>query len=153
MGLKERAVEVHKKEKEREREENVQKAEQFIVQAKEILKERIGDEFTAQVISKEPTMTIFEVDGIKFRVNVHGVQIIKKCQKCGTEYYEDLMHYFGDQEKVLQNIGKILSEPHNDYDCRRILEEKEGKKELTADEKLLQALKDFIQENTGEYVG
>jgi len=54
---------------------------------------------------------------------------------------------------MLHNIGKILSEHHNDYDCRRVLEEKKGKKGPTTDEKLLQALKDFIQENASEYVG
>jgi len=87
MGLKERAIEAHKKEKEKEREENMQKAEQFIVQAKEILRERIGDEFTVQAISKGPSETIFDIDGIKFRVSLHGVQIIKRCQKCGALFW------------------------------------------------------------------
>jgi len=153
MGLKERAVDAYKKEAEQTHKDNLQLTEKFVVQAKEILRERIGDEFTIRVISKEPSETIFDVDGIQFRVGLHGVQIIKKCQKCGTEYYEDLMHNFGDQEKIFQSIGKILSAHHNDYDCERALKVKEGNKEPTTEEKLLEALKNFMQENAGEYVG
>lgn len=148
MGLKERAIKAYKKEIERETEENLRQTEDFAVQAEEILRKRVGDEFAIQTISKDPSATIFDIDGITFRVTIGEVCIIKKCQKCGTEYYEDLMHNFGDQEKIFQSIGKILSEPHNDYDCRRALEVKEGKKEPTTDEKLLQILKDFILEST-----
>lgn len=148
MGLKEMAVAVYKKEKEREREENIQNAEKFVVRAKDVLIEKIGDKFTIQVIAKESSKAIFDVDGIAFKVDQYGVYIIKKCPKCVTEYCEELPT-FGNRE-IFQDIGMILSNPHNDYDCKRALEDKEGKK-LTTDEKLLQVLKDFVQEHTGEY--
>lgn len=157
MGLKELAVEAYKKEIERIRKEDTRRAEEFVVQAEKILKERIGNEFNTQVISKDPCETIFDVEGIKFRVNnIHEVCIIKKCERCETEYYEDIMRNFGDLETTFQGIGKILSEPHDYYECKRILEEKEkekeGNKEPTTDEKLLQALKDFMHDNIGECI-
>lgn len=152
MGLKEKAIEAYEKEKERVHKEKNDGAEKFAVQAKEILRERIGDEFAIQVISKEPYETIFGVDGIKFRVNTDRVYIIKKCDKCETEYYTELISGFGDKNKSFQNIGEILSEPHNDYDCKRIIEEKEENKEPTIEEKLVEILRSFIRENSSEWI-
>lgn len=153
MGLKEIAIRAYENEMKQTGEENLRQAESFAVLATEILKERIGEGFSIQVISKDVSETVFDVDGIKFKVGECDVYVVKNCPKCGAEYQEDLMRGFGDREKVFRYIGKILVGSHNDYDCGRFLEEKEGKKEPTTDEKLLHALKDFMQENVGEYVG
>lgn len=147
MSLNEMAIEAYKKEMERINKENLIQAESFVILATEMLKDRIGEGFHIHVISKDVNETIFDVDGIKFKVRENDVYIVKKCSKCGAEYQEYLMRGFGDREKVLQDIGKILAEYHNDYDCQRLLEEKEREKESTTDEKLLQALKCFIQNN------
>lgn len=109
MGLKERSIAAHEKEKERVHKENILHEEKFAVQAEEITRGRIGDEFTIRVISKKPSETTFTVDGIMFSVSADGVCIIRECSKCGSEYYEDLTQGFGDKEKVFQDIGRILS--------------------------------------------
>ena len=154
MSLKEKAVDAYKRKAEQERKENLKDAEFSAVAAEKILKERIGEGFNIQIISKEPNATVFDVDGIKFVVGIgDSICIIRKCEKCETEYSEYVPPNFGDREKFFRDIGKIIVEPHNDYDCQRILEERCEKKEQTTEERLLDALKCFIQENTGEFVG
>lgn len=155
MDLKEITDDAYKNEIEKKRKENLEQAEKIVAQTTEILKERIGNEFPVKVISKGFSDTVFDVDNVKFRVNENGsVYIVKKCQKCDIVYQEYLMPKFtsDDQQKIFADIGKILSEPHNDYECQTIIKEKEGKKEPTTDEKLLQVLKDFMRENVREFV-
>lgn len=154
MGLKKIADDAYKNEIEKKRKENLEHAEKIVAQTAEILKERIGNEFPVKVISKGFSDTVFDVDNVKFRVNENGsVYIVKKCQKCDIVYQEYLMPKFtsDDQQKIFADIGKILSEPHNDYECQTIIKEKEGKKEPTVDEKLLNVLREFILEHAHTY--
>jgi len=150
MGLKEKAIGAYEEEKELIKESNIKEAETFAENALISLREILGDECgNIKIVVKRPGSTSFRVDGISFRVTssqgYSDISVIKKCPICETESTFRVSN--------LKDIGRALVEPHHKYDCDRMLEikkqmddEKNGKI-ISTEERLLAALRDFIQEN------
>lgn len=152
MGLKDAATEAYKKEVDKIHKDDMEAAESFAVEAISILKGRIGSEFQINVISKEPCEVFLDVDGIKFKVDRHGVYVIKKCEMCLTEYTEFISPRSGPdgKQKTLFEVGSVLVRRHEDYCCKAAMERQAEKKEQTVNEKLLDALRCFMEENRNE---
>ena len=113
MGLKETAIEAYKVKERQITIEDMDAADKLAVRTEEILKGRIGERFTILTVSKKPTETLFDVDGIKFLVLDGGVHIRKICEKCWTEYDKYLPSTYNDQNRVMIDIGYILLTPHD----------------------------------------
>lgn len=167
MGLLERAIGAYKEEKKKIKEINEKEAEEFAKKALERLNEIITENDKSscygndnndirtisrkdiRTISRKPGCTDFLVDGIHFRVTYssHGYNdayVIRICPMCRAEVSMCVLN--------LKDVGKALSEPHKKYDCDSTLEvnklNEEGIKILSTEEKLLEILREFIQENS-----
>jgi hypothetical protein len=147
MGLKEKAFDAYKRDRELIDESNIKEAENFAIKSLERLREVLGNDEDIITVDKQPGATTFSVDGILFRVNssdgYHVVNVVKKCSVCGTDNIAGVLD--------IKDIGRALAEPHSKYDCDRMLEIKKsnesGDKVLSTEERLLEALREFIREN------
>lgn len=155
MGLKEKAIEVYEKEKELVKKSNEKEAENFAEKALKSFEEIFGAECgDIEIVEKKPWATTFSVDGILFRVTTsqgyNEINMVKKCPICEAVTTDRVLN--------IKDIGKALVEPHNKYDCDRMLEIKkeagggENGLVLSTEARLLEALKDFIRENDHMYM-
>ena len=69
--------------------------------------------------------------------------MVQTCPKRNEEYV--------DTVTSLRDIGRLIQEGHNAFDCENILKEKEPK-EWTTEEKLIEDLRTFIRENSSEWI-
>lgn len=146
MSLSEIAIEAYRKKKAEQDKNYKEDADDFCESALEALKEQFGDYidiskvgiveehpgYTTVMIGNEITIIITKFQGY------HHFKMIKKCEKCGEDYSEDVRH--------IEDIGKFLSEEHDKIECDNNLRIKEGMKEPTTEKKLISALRDFIYE-------
>jgi hypothetical protein len=151
MSLKDKAIESYEKEKELKKKSEIKEAEKFAEEALKVLRDIIGGEYDNDVItlSKRPENISFSVDGVLFRATSSqgypGIDIVVKCPECGTDIHSKVV-YFGD-------IGRALAEPHFKYDCdqtirlKKEMEDRKNGKVLDTNERLLEALRDFVNEN------
>jgi hypothetical protein len=151
MGLKEKAIDSYKKEKELREQSEIRDAEKFAEEALKVLRDIIGGEYDSDVetLSKTPYNISFSVDGILFRATSSqgypGINIVVKCPACGTDVYSKVVYF--------RDIGRALVEPHSQYDCDqaiRLKQEDSDRKNgriMNTDERLLEALGDFVKEH------
>jgi hypothetical protein len=151
MGLKEKAIEAFEIENESITEANMRKTEKFAENALQSLKDVIGNDYdigndcNIDIVDKQSWATSFIVDDLLFRVSASEVHLVQTCPRCQAEITDRVLD--------IKDIGKALVRPHNKYDCDRITESrmKEEKEKngvvLGTDERLLEALRDFIREN------
>lgn len=151
MSLKEKAIEVYKKEKELTKERELIEAEQFTKDALKVLNDMIGvEQDNITILSKQQANIDFCVDEVLFRaVQSQGypeINVIVKCPLCGTEIPSRVVN--------IRDIGRALVEPHFKYDCDQVIrlkKEMDDRKNGIAvgtEERLLSALKDFVSENS-----
>lgn len=158
MGLREKAIGVYEREKDVAKVNRMKEADMFAEKALKYIREILGDGEEIPddcgdiiVLAKQPGSTSLRIDGILFSVSAsdgyHHASAIKKCPVCGIEV--DTMVF------NLESLGKALVEPHNKYDCDRMLEikkemddEKNGNI-ISTEGRLLLVLKDFVRENGG----
>lgn len=146
MGLIEDAIAEYEKYKEKVRKNQEEERKKSIDEGIQTIKEKFGDKIEIDVIVENDYVS-FLVDGLKMRTGrtigyCRDIYLVQKCPKCGEEYMESVVS--------LTDIGKILKEGHGSYDCKRIMELKSVKKEMNTDERLLDALRNFIHENSRE---
>lgn len=150
MGLKEKAIEIYKKEKELEEEKNRIEAENFAEKSLFFVKDIIGGCYSnITVVTKMPWCTDFNVDGVILRVTMSEgyriVNVVKTCEICKIEISSRVLN--------LKDIGKVLTEPHDIFDCNRIFKSKndpdydENQKVSSTDLRILEALREFVREN------
>mgnify|MGYP003395087827 CR=1 FL=1 len=148
MSLKDDAMQTYAKDQLESKEEEEKEKKKFIEDGLQNIRDRFGDSLKIEVISDKEVGVAFLVDGLKMRLRRHqgyyNIYLVQTCQKCGTEYEGHIMS--------LKNIGKAIQEGHASYDCEKILKEKEPVKELTTDEKLIEALRTFVRENASEWI-
>lgn len=147
MSLMEDAIKAYTKDQLEIKEEEEKGKKEFIEDGIKDIRERFGDNLKVEVTSDHGlTDVIFLVEGLKMRLKrsrgYNNIYLVQICPKCGTEYEEHIVS--------LKDIGKALQEGHASYDCEKILKEREPVKELTTEEKLLDALRTFIRENASE---
>lgn len=146
MSLMEDAIQAHAKDQLENKELEEKETKKYIEDCLQNIKDRFGDNLKIEMISDKEGGIAFLVDGLKMRLRksqgYYNIYLVQTCQKCGTEYEEHVVN--------LKNIGKALQEGHDSYNCERILKEREPVKELTTDEKLIEALRDFVRENASE---
>ena len=151
MNLKEKAIEVYEKEKELCKESEMREAEKFTEEALKALRDLIGEEHGDIVtLSKLPGDISFIIDGILFRAGSSNgypvINMVVKCDVCESEIISRVVY--------IRDIGRALAEPHSKYDCDQVLrlkKEMEDRKNgivLSTEGRLLEALKDFVAENT-----
>lgn len=145
MGLKEDAIAEYEKDKETTRKNQEEERKRAIDEGIQTIKEKFGENLNIETSIENDDIS-FLVDGLKMKVGRSDgyysvIYLVQKCQKCGEEFMENIIN--------LRDIGKILKEGHKSYDCERVIELKAVKKELNTDERLLEALRNFIYENSG----
>lgn len=102
------------------------------------------------------TSVVFSRDDIEFCIETWGerhfpdYKLVKKCNVCGTEYYADLFFDRGTpdepgkyREANLATIGNALETEHSAYLCKSVLDNSAG---ITTESKLVEAIREFIQE-------
>lgn len=145
MSLVDDAIQAYNKDQLEIRQNEEKEKNKFIKDSIEVIKERFGNDLKIDIISDKYGIA-FLVDGLKIRVRrtqgYYSIYLIQTCPKCGTEYEYNIIN--------LKNIGKALHEGHNLYECEKILKDRESVKELTTEEKLIEALRTFIRENSSE---
>lgn len=154
MNLKERAIKEYEKEKVLIEESNAREAEKFAENALKALTDIIGEHGNIViVVDKQPYCTAFNIGEMLFRVSTsesyYVIYMIKKCPICESDISTRICD--------LKDIGKALVEPHSKYDCDQAIKISEKLKkmkdghgrecELSTNEKLLEALRDFLLEN------
>lgn len=159
MDLKERAIDEYKKEQKLTKENNEKVAEIFADKAVYALQDIIGvRRVDIHTVDKQCYFASFLVDDMLFRVNTsEGYYIInmsRRCDVCGADVNTRITS--------IKDIGEALVKPHDKFSCDQYLKEKErlerikmemtqmeneDGKVLSTDERLLEALKDFILEN------
>ncbi len=147
MDLTDRAIAEYRKEQKLIEDENARTAEAFADKAAYALQDIIDVRRADMIITdKRPYSTSFIVGDVSFQVSASEdycvVNMIRRCSLCGSDVMSKVLN--------LKDIGKMLVEPHNKYDCDRVVEMKkkeEGVGIMTSEERLLEALKDFIAEN------
>lgn len=148
MSLMEDAIQAHAKDQLENKELEEKEKKKYIEDCLQNIRDRFGDNLKIEMISDKEGSIAFLVDGLKMRLRRHqgyyNISLVQTCQKCGTEYEEHVVN--------LKNIGKAIQEGHNTYDCEKILKERESVKEPTAEEKLIEALRAFIRENSSEWI-
>jgi hypothetical protein len=146
MSLIEDAKQAYTKDQLENKEDKEKDIKKFIEDSIQCIKEKFGDNLNIEVISEKDDNIAFLVDGLKMRVRrsqgYYSIYLVQICQKCCTEYEDIIIN--------LKNIGKAIQEGHTSYDCKKILKEREPVKELTTEEKLIDALRAFVQENLSE---
>lgn len=146
MSLIEDAIQAHAKGQLENKEEEEKEKKKYIEDCIQNIKDRFGDNLKIEVISDKDIGVAFLVDGLKMRLRkyqgYYNISLVQTCPKCGTEYEEHIIN--------LKNIGKALQEGHASYDCNKILKERESVKEPTTEEKLIDALRNFVYENVSE---
>lgn len=147
MGLKEDAMDVYAKDQLENKEEEEKEKKKFIEDGVQNIRDRFGDNLKIEVSDKEDDI-VFLVDGLKMRLRkaqgYYSIYLVQKCLRCDTEYEEHIIN--------LKNIGKALQKGHASYDCEKILKEREPVKELTTEERLIDALRTFVRENASEWI-
>jgi len=146
MSIKEKALDVYKKKKAEDDKETDKDAAEFCKNALEVLKEQFGNDIDmskVDIIEKYPGSTIIIIeDDIKINITrlqgYHRFNMIKKCEKCGDEYADDVRN--------LADIGKFLMRDHDQYDCERNIKAKTETNIPSAEMKLVEALRDFFYE-------
>lgn len=148
MDLTERTITEYKKEKKLLEERRIKDVEIFADKALEELQNIIGVKCAdITTVEKQLCSTSFMVDDLLFYVYksecYYVVTMIKKCPICGTNISDRVLN--------LKDIGRMLVEPHNKYECDRAIgikmDNDRNGKVLSTEERLLVALKDFVQEN------
>lgn len=145
MSIREKALEAYKKKKAEDDKERSKEEEDFCKRALEALKDQFDDDIDMSkvvVIEKNPGSTVVIIDDdIKMIISRsqghHRFNMIKKCNKCGGEYTEDVRN--------LADIGKFLMKDHARYDCERNLKV-ETEVNISPEMKLAEALRDFFYE-------
>ena len=148
MSLKDDAMQAHAKGQLESKEEEEKEKKKYIEDCLQNIKDRFGDNLKIEMISDKEGGIAFLVDGLKMRLRksqgYYNIYLIQTCQKCGTEFEDHVIN--------LKNIGNALQDGHASYECEKILKEREPVKELTTDEKLIEALRTFIRENSSEWI-
>lgn len=142
------AIKAYEKDQLENKETEEKEEKKYIEDCIQNIRERFGDDLNIEVIYDKEDSIAFSVDGLKMRLRkyqgYYNISLVQTCQKCGTEFEDHIIN--------LKNIGKALQEGHVSYDCEKILKEREPVKELTTDEKLIEALRTFIRENASEWI-
>jgi len=148
MSLADDAIQAHIKDQLKSKEDEEKEKNKFIEDCTQNIRDRFGDNVEIEVISDKEYGTTFLVDELKMRLRKHqgyyNIYIVQTCPKCDTEFESHIIN--------LKNIGKAIQDGHASYDCEKILKEKELVKELTTDEKLIEALRTFVRENASEWI-
>jgi hypothetical protein len=152
ISFKEKAIEEYEKKIEEDIDYEKKAANNLASTTLKILQERIGkDNFSIiDILEKNPYYTIFVVDGIKIKANYQqNFYLLEKCNRCGLEEIPITGNYY----QFLINVGKILKDGHDRHDCNKIIESKiskipKKKKIESSEEKLINALKEIISENS-----
>jgi homospermidine synthase len=146
MSLIEDAKQAYAKDQLEINEDKEKEIKKFVEDGIQCIKEKFGDNLNIDVISDKEGDIVFLVDGLKMRVRrsqgYYSIYLVQICPKCGAEYEDIIIN--------LKNIGRAIQEGHTWYDCEKILKEKGPVKELTTEEKLIEALRTFVQENLYE---
>ncbi len=163
MSLREIAINEYKKEQKTIEENNVREAEDFSDKAvKEFLKivgidnisgiVTLTKESHVFVVEKGINYTILMVDDIRFKVYASQyyvvIEMMQTCPICGSTYFDRITN--------IKDIGKMLVRPHSKFDCDSILDIKKRATEKdfetqnvsSTEKRLLEALKDFISEQS-----
>jgi hypothetical protein len=150
MSLKEKAIEMYKKQKESIKETELIEEEQFTKDALKVLIEIIGIEQENITISKHQGCIDFFTDGISFRASRSQgdpeINIMIKCPICETEIFSRVTQ--------VRDIGRALVEPHFKYDCDQVIrlkkeiDDRKNGKVAGTEERLLSALREFISESS-----
>lgn len=141
MDFKEKALEAYKNSKVEDDEITRKEAENFCNKALEALKEQFVDIDLSKVVVEEklPGQASVIVDNILIRINRgHGYYhftMVKKCDKCGSEYTHDV--------RKIADIGEFIMKEHGQYDCEKTIEAKMVHVP-TVEEKFMDALKELI---------
>lgn len=148
MSLVEDAIDAYEKSRLENKENEDKEKKEFIEDGIKTIKDKFGDNLKIDVTSDKDGDVIFIIDGLKMKLRkYHGyynIYLVQTCPKCGKEYVELIIN--------LRDIGKLIKEGHCSFDCEKALKDKEPVKEWTTDEKLLDALKTFIRENSSEWI-
>ena len=148
MSLIDDAMQVYAKDQLENKELEEKEKKKCIEDSLQNIRDRFGDSLKIEVISDKEGGVAFLVDGLKMRLRkyqgYYNIYLVQACQKCGTEYEGHIIS--------LKNIGKAIHEGHASYECEKILKEKEPVKELTTDERLIEALRTFVHENVSEWI-
>lgn len=148
MSLMNDAIQAYAKDQLENKEADEKEKKKFIEDGLQNIRDRFGDNIKIEVISDKEGGTAFLVDGLKMRLRkyqgYYNIYLVQKCPKCDTEYEDHIIN--------LKNIGKAIQGGHAPYDCEEILKEREPVKELTTDEKLIEALRTFVHENASEWI-
>lgn len=150
MNLKESAMEVYEREKQLTEENYKREADNFAEKSLHVLRDIVEGHYdNMTIVAKVPGRTDFNVDGVSLRVVTSNgypiVNIVKTCTRCGTETEERIVS--------LKDIGRALIHPHDKFDCDRFFKVKndpdydENAKISINEQRLLEAMKDFIREN------
>ena len=147
MSLVDDAIQAYEKEQLVNKQNEEKEREKLIEDGIQNIKERFGDNLKIDVESDKDGV-VFLVDGLKMKVmrsqGYYNIYLVQTCPTCHEEYADNVIG--------LKDIGKLLKQGHNSYDCEKALKAKEPVKEWTTDEKLLDALKTFIRENSSEWI-
>lgn len=143
MSLVDDAIKAYTKDQLEIKEDIEKENKKFIEDGINNIREKFGDNLKVEVISDHGlTGVVFLVEGLKMRLKryqgYYNIYLVQTCPKCKIEYEEHIIS--------LKDIGKALQEGHASYDCEKILKDREPVKELTTEEKLLDALRTFILE-------
>ena len=148
MSLIDDAIQAHAKDQLENKELEEKEKKKYIEDCIQDIRDKLGDNLKIEVISDKEGGITFLVDGLKMRLRksqgYYNIYLVQTCPKCGTEYTEHIVN--------LKNIGKAIQEGHASYDCEKILKERESVKEPTTEEKLIEALRTFIRENSSEWI-
>lgn len=151
MNLKEKAIEVYKKEKESIKERELREEEEFAKEALKVLSDIIGvEQDNMTILSKQQGFIELCTDGVSFRaVASQGypeINVMVKCPLCETDIFSRVTN--------IRDVGRALVEPHFKYDCDQIIRLKKEKDDskngiaIDTEERLLSALRDFVSENS-----
>lgn len=146
MSLIDDAIKAYANDQLENKEEGEKEKKKFIEDSIQNIRDRFGDNLKIEVISDKEGGVAFLVDGLKMRLRksqgYYNIFLVQKCPKCDTEFEDHIIN--------LKNIGKAIQEGHTSYDCEKI--EREPVKELTTDERLIEALRTFVRENASEWI-
>ena len=146
MSLVDDAFQAYEKSILADKESEEKEKKKLIEDGLQNIKDRFGDNLKIDVTSDKDRDVVFLVDGLKMKVRksqgYYNIYLLQTCPKCKEDYADTVIS--------LKDIGKLLREGHNTFDCDKILKSKEPVKELNTDERLIQALKVFIYENSPE---
>ena len=148
MSLVDDAIQAYAKDRLANKESEEKEKKKLIEDGIQNIKDRFGDNLKIDVTSDKDGDVIFLVDGIKMKVRryqgYYNIHLVQTCPKCKEEYTDTVIS--------LKDIGKLLKEGHNSLDCEKVLKAKEPVKEWTTEEKLIEALRTFIRENSSEWI-